>query len=224
MNQIKSFFREHPIVAWNGTGIVLAFLTHWVIWLVFFSASIIFYLKLSARRRAEKRAALIQEAESYIATVKEQKGLPQIPTNSLFLSQGEYAFLEEKSDLKETRAVRKSRGGFGGVRVAKGITIGGYSGTSESHQEWRLLDSGELILTNEKLIFRGNKTNRTIPIDKIMGIDAFPGGIEIDIDGKTKSAAFTVKNPFIWNAAISILRSGKNPLNLEGVELNVEFR
>ena len=178
----------------------------------------------SSSHKAEKKDALIGEAESYIAAIKNQKQLPQISSDALFLASGEHAFLEEQVILKETRAVRKSSGGFGGLRIMKGVTIGGWSGTSESHQEWRQLDSGQLVLTNKKIIFRGGKENRTIPIDKIVAFETYSDRVEIVIDGRTKNIAFSVKNPLIWKIAISIIKNAKDPLDLGNTNLNVEVR
>lgn len=181
-------------------------------------------VKADKEKEAERKLSMKKNADVYVAEIKEQGKLPQISVPSLLLTSGEYVFLKEETNLKETRAVRQSSGGFGGVRIAKGITIGGYSGSSESHQEWRLLDSGNLILTSKKLTFLGEKENRTIPINKIMAVEASISGIEISIEGRTKGVAFSVKNPYIWNIAISILRSDKNPLDLKSDELNIELK
>ena len=144
---------------------------------------------------------------------------------SIFLSNGECMFLKEKeSRLKETRAVRKNSGSGLGFRVMKGVYLGGYSGKSESHQEWRILDSGELVLTNKKIIFRGNNENRTIPIDKIVAVKVYTDGIELTTESKSKSSIFAVKNPYIWNIALTILRSGKDPLSLGEIDIDVQVK
>lgn len=223
MKKVKMFFVDHPVIAWNATGIILAIFTHWMVWVIFFVVSLVTYAKRVKQLRIERKVAIIKEVESYISEIKEQKRLPQV-SSSLFLASGEYAFLQEKTNLKETRAIRTSSGGFGGFRVAKGITVGGWSGSSESHREWRLLDSGELVLTNKKIVFRGGKENRTIPIDKVIGLEVYANGMEVAVEGRTKSIAFSVKNPYIWNIAISILRSGRNPLDLKGDELNIQLQ
>lgn len=224
MRKIKSFFSSHPVIAWNGVGIFLGILSESIIiWLVFFVVSLALRAKRIKRLEAEKKVAAIKEAELYITGIKERKQLPRVSAPSIFLTQGEYVFLKENVSLKETRAVRKSTGGFGGLRVAKGITIGGWSGSSESHQEWRLLDSGDIILTNKKIVFRGEKENRTIPIDKIMALDVFANGKEIAVEDKIKGIAFPVKNPYIWKIAISILRNAKNPLDLSGVDFDIKL-
>ena len=78
--------------------------------------------------------------------------LPQINSVDLLLKKNEHPILElENITLQEPRAVRVSRGGYGGtsIRIAKGITLhtGGTRGRSESHDEIRNIDNGKLLIT-----------------------------------------------------------------------------
>ena len=54
--------------------------------------------------------------------------------------------------LLEAREISTSSGGYAGpsFRVAEGVSfgLGGYSGSTESHDEFRLVDQGTLVLTN----------------------------------------------------------------------------
>jgi hypothetical protein len=68
--------------------------------------------------------------------------------------------LQEQSALHETRAYRVSGGG--GTRIGR-IYVGG--GMSESHQRLRAIDSGTLVLTNQRLVFDGASESRTIKLD-----------------------------------------------------------
>jgi hypothetical protein len=164
---------------------------------------------------------LRNEAQGYIDTVRKNKSLTIIPS-PIFLGQAEHLFLQqEATKLIETRAVRHSGGGFGSVRVAKGIRIGGYSGQSESSQEWRTLDTGRLMLTNEKIVFTGSKESRTIPMEKILAVETFRDSIRISVDGRAKSLKFPVSNPYIWGTVVNILKSVKDPLNLGDLKLDV---
>ena len=188
--------------------------------LVILIGVVIFLFKFS---RNKKRQRLIIEAESYIQKIKSEKSLLMI-TSHLLLQSNETAFLEERSQLLETRAVRESKGGFGGIRIMKGVTVGRYAGKSESHQEWRVIDSGSLTLTNKKITFDGSKGNRNLSLADIVGCEATLSSIRISLDGKSKDVEFPVKNPYIWASLIQIIRSVKNPLNLEGESLNIELR
>jgi len=170
-----------------------------------------------------KKEKLLMEAKRYVAKIKAEKKIPTVPSKFL-LNDGESVFLETTSNYLETRAVRKSSGGFGGIRIAKGITIGRYAGTSESHQEWRVIDSGKLTLTNKRLVFDGSKENKIIPIDKIFSVRTSLNDIQISIENKAKDSAFTVDNSYMWSLALDLLKQVKNPLDLEGVDLDVELK
>ncbi len=168
-----------------------------------------------------------EEAQSYINEVQKNKGLPTI-TPSIFLDKGEIAFLEEHTTLLETRAVTKysSIGGGVGLRVAKGLYIGqgSRSGTSESTQEWKAIDTGKVIITNQNIIFDGEKENRILKIKDIMSISVSLDAIEISAKSKSKSMIFSVGNGYIWGAVINIIRQTDNPLNLEGIDLDIKFQ
>jgi len=226
MAAIKKFFHEHPFVAWN-IFTILAFFIHWSLALIFFFISLVFWNKRRQELAEQKRQQMVAEAESYIEKVKERKALPPI-TPSIFLEKNEQAFLEEQTSLKETRAVRKHSGGMSGVgfRVVKGVYIGGgrRSGTSESHQEWRTIDSGNLVITNQRLVFRGSKENRSIPLKKIISVDTMRDAIEVAAETRNKVMIFPVKNSYIWGAVINIVRRVDDPSNLGDVNLDIKFQ
>lgn len=165
---------------------------------------------------------LLTQANSFISVIKQNKSLPKI-SSSIILKAGEVAVLEEHSRLFETRSVRKSVGGGAGFKLMKGLTIGGYSGQSETHQEWRELDQGKLTLTNQRLIFDGRKENRNVPLTKILSVSPNLDGFRLSLESRTKDSLFTVSNQFIWSALIRLLPQLKDPFNLEGVNLNIEF-
>lgn len=85
--------------------------------------------------------------------------------------------------LWESRAVRKTSGGYGGpsFRVAKGVyfRVGGFQAKSESHDELKNIDLGELTLTNKRLVFSGAKRSVNIDIRKIISIEPYSDGIAL---------------------------------------------
>lgn len=177
--------------------------------------------------KKQKQQQLITDAENYISEVKNKKALPTIKS-SIFLEKDESTFLEELTELKETRAVRKYSGGMRGVglRVAKGVYVGagGRSGTSESHQEWRTIDRGNLVITNKRLVFRGSKENRIIPLKKIISVDVALNSIEVAVEARNKTIIFPVKNGYIWGAVMNIVKSVDDPLNLGNINLDIQFK
>jgi hypothetical protein len=176
-----------------------------------------------AEGRANLRARLIAEGNAYIDGVKANKALP-IVSSTLMLDTNEKVILEESSSLFEPRSVRTNSGTGSRVRIIKGFSVGSYRGTSESHMEWRCLDTGTLSLTNQRIIFRGNKENRTIKLEKVMSINATLESLEIAIDGKAKSVSFSVKNPYIWGGAFTVAKAAEDPENLGDLNIQVEFK
>lgn len=92
--------------------------------------------------------------------------------------------------MQEPRAVRVSRGGYGGtsIRIAKGITLhtGGTRGRSESHDEIRNIDNGKLLITNKRIMFLGSNRTTNIDINKIVSIEDYLDGIKIQRSNKQK--------------------------------------
>ncbi len=178
--------------------------------------------KSSKQKNLELKSSNIEEAESYLKNVREIKALPTIHS-STFLSSGEQVFLEEESKLLETRSVRQTKGVGGGVRLFKGVSIGKWASQSESHKEWRTIDTGKITLTNKRIIFDGPKENRVIQLSKIIGVDTLLDSIEISQEARQNSSIFILKNPYIWTVVLRIIKSVPDPLNLGDIDLNIKF-
>ena len=108
---------------------------------------------------------------------------------------GEIPFLSLNNvTLKEPRSVRVTHGGHAGprIRVAKGISfgMGTFGAKSESHEEIRVIDQGNLLLTNKRLIFSGGKRSTNIQLKKVLSIDPFDDGIALRREGKQKTEYF----------------------------------
>lgn len=50
------------------------------------------------------------------------------------------------------------------------------------YEEWRLLDQGQLYLTNKRIIFSGSKKTNNVRLDKILSVTIYSDGIEIKKD------------------------------------------
>jgi len=168
------------------------------------------YRKKIELQESEKRKAIIQskanEVKGYFDLVNREKKLPTIDTY-IMLKKDEVGYLQDSVRLFELRAARKSTRGGGAVRVAKGVYIGGTSGISRSFDELREIDSGRLILTNQRIIFDGNNNTRDIKLDKIISVAEYIDGIEIAIEGKAKSQTYIgMSNPYLWKTLIYYIR------------------
>lgn len=186
-----------------------------------FIAGIIFFWYGMKKKGAKNKALADQqqkeEARALVEKIQQDKRLEPIST-SLLLEKDEYAFLKENTVLMESKSIRTSVGGGVGFRVMKGVYVGGYKGQSESNQELRAIESGDLIITNKKLVFRGSKENRVIPLSKVIEIKMHSDAIEIATTGRQKSSIFTVANPYIWNVNLFVLSKVENPLDFSGIK------
>lgn len=176
-----------------------------------------FFTKDSSGNKKVKDEDQRKEAQLLIETITNEKKLTPI-SSSLLLENEEYAFLTDETALFETRAVRTSSGGGVGVRIAKGIGVGGYQGRSESHQELKQIDTGTITVTNKRIIFRGSQENRVVPISKIVELKLHADGIELASTGKQKSSIFTVSNPYLWHIYVFVLSKVKDPLDFSEVK------
>jgi len=222
MEKLKQFYKNHPFITVNIVTLVLLIFNQSSWAAVVFFISLIAWAIRANQIKKEKMQALRASADAYIAEVKQNKKMPTITTN-VFLGDGEYAFLESGSRLFEPRSVRNYAGTGASFRVMKGVRIGGYSGRSESHSEWRRLDQGKVVLTSKKLVFNGGKENRTVQLKDIVSINVMRDAIELASEKRQKSSIFAVDNPYIWGAAINILKRVKDPMHLEEVNLDVTF-
>jgi hypothetical protein len=165
-----------------------------------------------AQERADVAAGLQEAAQNYFQQLAAKGSLTIIDVN-IMLQRGEGGILQERSNLLETRAYRVYGGG--GTRI-RGIYVGG--GASESHQRWRDIDSGTLVLTNKRLVFDGGSENRAVKLTDILSIECWADAIEVGTSRRQKSQVYTVANPYIWKRMIEMLAGGQIQMDEEEME------
>ncbi len=89
--------------------------------------------------------------------------------------------------LSEIRARRGSRGT--GFTIMKGVRL--YSGSSKSTDEMTHIDSGPLLVTDKRILFRGLMQTRDFSHKKIVSITYTSSGIMLNISGRKKAQLFT---------------------------------
>lgn len=128
---------------------------------------------------------------------------------TLILKGNETCFLNDYVVMNEI--VRESIRTYTGTRLKLGripVYFGG--GKSVSNETYGHFIFGELLLTNFRLIFIGDKRNIDLPLDKIIGVECFKGSIRISQSGKNKPIFFNaVPNPQLWKEAILVLSDKK---------------
>ena len=116
------------------------------------------------------------------------------------LKQGEQTHWYSSTKLMEERSVRHTYGGA--VRVMKGVYVGGRRG--ESHGELRIIDSGSLLLTSQRLIFNGNLRSTEYALNKIISVKEYKDSIEIGVSNRQKVQIFVVDEPHKWSTFVKI--------------------
>jgi hypothetical protein len=120
----------------------------------------------------------------------------------LILGKGEHIIFHDFTVYTEPRAIRDYISGRAGVRIMKGVWIGGTRGRSESHQELRIVDYGTLTITNKKLVFIGKFKTLSIPITSITTITPFLDAVQVSKTGKERSMYFSASSGFLPYYAI----------------------
>lgn len=120
--------------------------------------------------------------------------IPQDMT-SIILKKNEVCYATVNgAQFWEDRAVRKIGGGYGGFgfRVAKGVTfhVGKFGATGESHMERRHIDTGNLSVTNKRVVFVGKHKNIDFTLDKVLSVEPCSDGIGISRSNKQKTEYF----------------------------------
>ena len=120
-------------------------------------------------------------------------------------------------DFMEARAVRHYSGG--GVRIAKGVTIGG--GTSQSTDELKKIDVGALVLTDRRLVFSGSKRTVNVQLGKIISVSAYTNGVAINRERKQKTEYYLGTNRYSATLKVNE-RSYDEPLSGTYVRAYIE--
>jgi uncharacterized tellurite resistance protein B-like protein len=125
----------------------------------------------------------------------EEAPLPEIEVD-INLQSGEYCYLRTEADWLEHRKVT-NRVGYSGPTVRLKIVEGVYwragnMGVARATEDvMKRIDSGTCYITNKRVLFRGEHGNKTIPLGRILAVESYSNGVEIEKDrGKTPFLSF----------------------------------
>lgn len=125
----------------------------------------------------------------------EEGHLPELEVD-INLQRGEKCHLKTDVDWLEHRKVT-SRVGYSGPTVRLKIVEGVYwragnMGVMRTTEDvMKRIDSGICYLTNKRLLFRGEHGNKTILLGRIIAVESFGNGVEVEKDrGKTPFLSF----------------------------------
>jgi tetratricopeptide (TPR) repeat protein len=129
---------------------------------------------------------------TWLADIRRGQGFPIERNPPIMLKKNESSlFTLDNISLSENRSVRTGHYSSSRVRVAKGVSIGGGTFRSQSHEELTEIDNGTLTLTNQRIVFAGKSHSSDIPLKKIISIEPYRDGIVIRKEGRAKAQQFT---------------------------------
>lgn len=121
---------------------------------------------------------------------------PSISVPNVILQKSEIAYWSEPASILEERVVkRRYEGGSHGIsfRIAKGVSyrVGAHRGHIVTDTAVVPVSSGELIITNKRVIFRGNAKSFNLRLDKFLELKSYTDGVRLTDDkGKPRVVKF----------------------------------
>jgi hypothetical protein len=137
--------------------------------------------------------------------------LPTVSVPGVILQRYEFAHWREDGDLLEERVVdRRYEGRSHGMsfRIAKGVSyrVGAQRGHIVVDRATIPISSGPLVITNQRLIFAGDRKSFALKLQKILQINCFGNGIKVDGD-TGKSHLIQFRNPDNVDVVLAVLSS-----------------
>jgi hypothetical protein len=151
----------------------------------------------SRRQAAEKLDQLTAATRAYIEALEQSRVFAPVAVPGLHLEQREFAIRHDRATLAEFRRARV--GGGLGTRVRVGgfpIYLGGWK--SVPNEELREVGTGELVLTNRRLLFLGAHT-LAIPFDRLLKCEQIDTALLVS-ESRSKSPRVFLpeNNPGLW--------------------------
>lgn len=122
---------------------------------------------------------------------------PSIPVPNVIFQKNERAYWSEPASILEERVVKRryqgSSHGFS-FRIAKGVSyrVGSHRGHIVTDTAVVAVSSGELIITNKRVIFRGNAKSFNLRLDKLLDLNFYSDGVRLTDDkGKPRIVKYS---------------------------------
>jgi hypothetical protein len=180
---------------------------------------------LMAYRRSYRRTQKINEitatTRDYLQALEQSRTFAPVAVPGLHLEHGEFAVRNDPATLAEYRQARL--GGGVGTRVRIGgfpIYLGGWK--SVPKEELREAGTGNLVLTNRRLLFLGART-LTIPFDKLLTCQQIGDGLVVSESRSKHPHALVVENPGLWCFLVNWVADNRfeGPKLPDGMHLSV---
>ena len=171
-------------------------------------------------KRLEKE---VIEAKAYFAPIIESKKLPIIQVD-MNLQKDEHCYYAENNvALAEERSLRVSKGSGASFRVMKGVWVHSYGSKGISVPQLRKVDAGTVFITNNRLVFLGRFSNKSIRLDDILATHQYTDAIELSISSSGKNEYFYVSNPMLIKGMLSIAPYGENLKEVKNIDMQFQI-
>ena len=132
-------------------------------------------------------------SEALFKTLKYRPEYPSSPFESMEAAQGWVEGFVQWYNYEHRRVMKRIR--YGGptlrIKIVKGVywRAGDLAIQPVSEDVLMKIDSGQLFLTNKRLIFMGSMKNKVIRLQRILDFNAYKNGVDVQVT--------TGKSPFI---------------------------
>ncbi|GIV46330.1 MAG: hypothetical protein KatS3mg036_1148 [Ignavibacterium sp.] len=142
--------------------------------------------------------------------------LPKLTVPNLLIQKNEDVHLIESATLIENKIInRRYEGGSRGtsIKIAKGISfrIGSHRGHLVSERAYVPVSDGELIITNKRIIFRGDLKSFSIKLEKLLYLEIDGNFVNLsEVSGKHRFIQISnIENIDLVGAILSSLLNNK---------------
>lgn len=117
--------------------------------------------------------------------------IPEIPLTNFIKQKGEIVRWVEPAFLIEEKVIRRRyEGGSRGMsfRIMKGVSyrVGGYRGHITSETGMVETSRGEIVITNKRIVFRGDRKSFATKLNNILDIRVYTNGVYLSENNKPK--------------------------------------
>ena len=169
-------------------AITIALLAVCFVWVV--------VLAIRQNKRRQALDQLTSATRGYIEALEQSRVFAPIAVPGLHLEQGEFAIRHDRATLAEVRTARI--GGGLGTRVRVGgfpIYLGGWK--SVPSEELREVGTGELVLTNRRLLFLGAHT-LALPFDRLLTCQQMDAALLVSESRSKRPHVLILENAGLW--------------------------
>lgn len=135
----------------------------------------------------------------YAAAMLQAHGPPSVES-PLILKRGEQACMSVTARLARQKTKVSFQGGSQGLSFPIGHTgiryrVGSFRGHPISQDYMASIDSGDLVLSTQRIVFMGHQKSVAIPLEKVLHVESYTDGLAIFKEGRENADFFLFPTP-----------------------------